>query len=440
MDFRKIGLTLGTAAFVVLATLAGACGPAKEGARCQATKECDTGLRCVDFVCKAALPQPEKTLEENTTDAEPIGEKKLSLVPKNPSPPPKKPSPTPEEAVSKPEEAVSNPEEAVSTPEEAVSNPEPKPESNPESSTGITLYDLLDPNSAQVAQEGALVELGQVVMMSPPSRLTATLDLFFVQETQPRQSSYRYGGIAVVFERDKIQLGTLSVGSRIAIKGRLTRYRTVDWKANCTTDTDCTNAVRNRCADVFDKQTSAVVKRCSSSPSVPQIELSQVPNVVGAGPVPTPEEVQLTDINKDGITAQAYLGVYLEVKQVQVTNRNPDDPSDFGEFLVASTNNLNEGLRIDDQINTIAYTGAKFCGCGTGNQPDNTYCLPGDTCQCVGAQVCGGTKRGCCFAQGTQPSQDTRSQGDTFAFIRGVLYFSFGNYKLLPRTPVDMQK
>ncbi|MCK6509237.1 hypothetical protein L6R29_04605 [Myxococcota bacterium] len=440
MDFRKIGFALGTAAFVVFVALAGACGPGKEGARCQATKECDTGLRCVDFVCKASLPQPEKTLEEASADAEPIGEIATDASPEEAISNPEEAISNPEEAVSNPEEAISNPEEAVSNPEESVSNPEPQPESNPESSTGPTLYDLLDPTSSQIGQEGATVEISQVVMMSPASRLAATLDLFFVQEPQARQGSYRYGGIAVVFERDKIQIGTLSVGSRIAIKGRFTRYRTVDWAANCTTDADCTNAQKNRCSDVYDKKTSSVVKRCATAQSVPQIELSQTPSVVGAGPVPAPEEVKTSDINKDGTTAQAYLGVYLEVKQVQVTNKNPDDPSDFGEFLVAPTNNLNETLRIDDQINTIAYTGAKFCGCGTGNQPDNTYCLPGDTCQCVGAQVCGGTKRGCCFAQGTQPSQDTRSQGDTFASIRGVLYFSFNNYKLLPRIPTDMQK
>ncbi|MEM9691571.1 MAG: hypothetical protein AAGA56_03435, partial [Myxococcota bacterium] len=98
-----------------------------------------------------------------------------------------------------------------------------------------------------------------------------------------------------------------------------------------------------------------------------------------------PLEPELVDIAvfADDATAEPYEGVLIRIASPTVTDENPDAPDDFDEFEVDGT------LRVDD---------------GAFDGLDNTYAL------------------------NTQ-----------FAQLIGVVHYSFGNFKLLPRGADDLQ-
>lgn len=124
-----------------------------------------------------------------------------------------------------------------------------------------------------------------------------------------------------------------------------------------------------------------------------QIQLSSLTSLtIKAGTeVAKPVVVKPADVNsKTAAKAAAYEGVIIQVENVEVSNANPDAPSDYKEFSVALSTALTDELRIDDLF-------------------DASY-VP------------------------------NRKKGDKFKSITGPLLFTFGNYKITPRNPADLVK
>ncbi len=101
---------------------------------------------------------------------------------------------------------------------------------------------------------------------------------------------------------------------------------------------------------------------------------------LGPGIAPLPE-LLTTEILGDPELAEPWESTLVQISDLTVTDANPDEPQDFGEFVV------NDNLRVDDLIFTIT--------------PDPEL-------------------------------------GTTFDVIIGVLNFSFGNFKLEPRSVLDV--
>jgi hypothetical protein len=96
-----------------------------------------------------------------------------------------------------------------------------------------------------------------------------------------------------------------------------------------------------------------------------------------------PIDVEPAEVATGGALAEAYESMLVRVTNVSVTNPNPDLPKDYDELAVTS------GLRIDD---------------GLFPDLDNAY-----------------------------------PAGTSFASIAGILEYSFGNSKLLPRRAADLE-
>ena len=94
---------------------------------------------------------------------------------------------------------------------------------------------------------------------------------------------------------------------------------------------------------------------------------------------------------------EAWESMLLQFDSVYVISNNPDDPSNFGEFSVHTDSSMAVGLRSDDI------------------SPD-------------------------LFSNGTTGLFNTDSLTDKqfLSYLRGVLTFSFGNWKLLPRNRTDI--
>ena len=100
----------------------------------------------------------------------------------------------------------------------------------------------------------------------------------------------------------------------------------------------------------------------------------------------SPRVVSAADIATGGPLAAELEGMLVRVENVEVTNANPDAPMNFDEFAVTG------GLRVDDYI----------------------------------------------LDNGTNDMMPAYTVGTRFRSITGVLYFSFGNMKLVPRSPADL--
>jgi hypothetical protein len=97
----------------------------------------------------------------------------------------------------------------------------------------------------------------------------------------------------------------------------------------------------------------------------------------GTADLPAPQvAADACDVATDGVSAEAWESMRVEVQDLSVTDANPDAPEDYGEFEV------NSCLRVDDQLTDVL--------------------VP-------------------------QPAVDT-----TFSTLRGVLTYSYGHHKLEP--------
>ncbi len=113
-------------------------------------------------------------------------------------------------------------------------------------------------------------------------------------------------------------------------------------------------------------------------------------SVVSARGAPYPYVEVTTDAMQDVPTAEAHEGMLLRFNNVEITNVNPDAPSNFGEWSF-QTVGTTAAVRADDQSRGIA---SSFNG--------------------------------------------TLSVGSRYDYIQGVWSFSFGNWKLLPQVESDL--
>ena len=117
----------------------------------------------------------------------------------------------------------------------------------------------------------------------------------------------------------------------------------------------------------------------------------------GSGAPYAYKEVSTAVFNGSGgaAAAEQHEGMLVSFSDVTVVATNADAPSGpFGEFLVSSDGTVGNAFRVDDYSNAITYGG---------NDP---------------AEIV--------------------SEGDVLDFVRGPVYFSFGNYKLAPATEDDI--
>lgn len=92
------------------------------------------------------------------------------------------------------------------------------------------------------------------------------------------------------------------------------------------------------------------------------------------------------------LQAEAYESMLVEFQNAVVTDTNPDGNSNFGEWQINTNPQATSGLRVDDYAEDVPF------GFNT----------------------------------------DSMSLGQQLGFIRGILWFSFGNEKLLPRNQADI--
>jgi len=149
--------------------------------------------------------------------------------------------------------------------------------------------------------------------------------------------------------------------------------------------------------------------------SITQIGTTSDPAVVttlGTGkPLPDPEEIttdEIDDLNNGSVQAEQWEGVLVKYVDVEVTDENadglpgPDEGSggnrNFGEMLVRDAMSVHE-TRVELQDGTHQY---------------HNY-----------------------WANELQGEPIRIREGDTFDELIGILWYSFGNYKLLPRKDDD---
>ncbi|TNE48894.1 MAG: hypothetical protein EP343_13480 [Deltaproteobacteria bacterium] len=424
-----------------LGLLVTSCGPAGPGEKCETDPDCVGGYSCVKGTCKtktiivypdAPPAQEPKAGEEPSTGAEGNAGTEASLESTSGTESTgAEPTAGPESAGPEPTtDAATGPEQGTGP--ESTTGPEQPPQDTPPASA-LSLYEMNDPNLGKQPKNNDPVATTPVVVTTVAVRLSNTLNAFFVQEEKQRNGSFQYGGMMVVYERTKYPTLQASLGTLYKLQGTFLDYRSVDWQSTCTSDADCsTQTERTACKEVYDNQTQQTSKKCVSGVGMPQIQLTAAPTWAGNTQPPAPTVVKTSDVRNGGSLAIPYRSVLLEVKNVTVTNANPDEPRDYGEFSVSDSGSSND-LRVDDMINTILYTGSKFCfGCSSKPvQPDDSYCLPGDTCNCKGSD-------GRCYSGNA--TSDQRSKGDTFRSVVGVLRYANGHFKLNPRLPTDLQK
>jgi predicted extracellular nuclease len=116
-----------------------------------------------------------------------------------------------------------------------------------------------------------------------------------------------------------------------------------------------------------------------------ELTAPEVSRVGAAAAPPSPLVVNPAEVATAGARAEPLESMLLRVENVTVTAANPDAPMQFDEFELAG------GLRVDDFI-----------------------------------------------LDGVNDGQPTYAMGTAFTSITGVLYYSFGNHKLTPRTPSDL--
>ena len=96
-----------------------------------------------------------------------------------------------------------------------------------------------------------------------------------------------------------------------------------------------------------------------------------------------------TDVLQDDAVAEAHEGMRLLFDDAIVTNLNPDAPiGPFGEFTVSSDGTAENSVRVDDRSNGISFT--------------------------------------------DDDAATVFSVWERLDFIQGILWYSFGNFKLMP--------
>lgn len=119
-------------------------------------------------------------------------------------------------------------------------------------------------------------------------------------------------------------------------------------------------------------------------------------------PLPAPHYVSTSNVGtlaKGTVSAEQWEGVLIKYENLTVTNSNADGASNFGEMLAADQSNVSTRVELQE-----------------GNHPYHNLWNPG---------------------LDSIPGNIRIRTGDTFVELRGVLFYSFGNYKLVPRKEDD---
>ena len=111
-----------------------------------------------------------------------------------------------------------------------------------------------------------------------------------------------------------------------------------------------------------------------------------------AAPVPQALQVPIDSITGSAAYAEQYEAMLLEFNDVYIVDDSADAPSHFGEFFVNHDLADASGLRVDDYSTRIPY----------------------------------------------EFTTDSIAEDDFFDYVRGVLFYSFSNWKLLPRDFNDL--
>lgn len=114
-----------------------------------------------------------------------------------------------------------------------------------------------------------------------------------------------------------------------------------------------------------------------------------------------------TDLLQDQTIAEAHESMMLQFDNVTVTTQNADSPDDdtgnnFGEWAISSDGTPENQLRVDDASAAIP------------SDPSSSDGVPAGF------------------------NYETIVEGAVYTFHRGVLSYSFGNYKLIPESPDDI--
>lgn len=116
--------------------------------------------------------------------------------------------------------------------------------------------------------------------------------------------------------------------------------------------------------------------------------------VVSTGGANLDPVVVTTDVLQDRAIAEAHEGMLLRIEDPVVTADNADAPSTFGEFAISSDGTDANSIRVDDASGLLEYTG---------NDPSSVF-----------------------------------TTGERLDFVQGVLWYTFGNYKLIPQSFDDI--
>jgi hypothetical protein len=117
--------------------------------------------------------------------------------------------------------------------------------------------------------------------------------------------------------------------------------------------------------------------------------------VVSTGANRIPAKVITTNVLADKDLAEAYEGMLIEIDDPVILSTNADAPSGpFGEFLISSDGTIANALRVDDVSTGLRYTG---------NDPGTVFAV-----------------------------------GQRLDYVRGVLWYTFSNFKMGPGSFSDI--
>ncbi len=118
-------------------------------------------------------------------------------------------------------------------------------------------------------------------------------------------------------------------------------------------------------------------------------------------------KVLTTDVLLDESIAEGHEAMMLQFDNVTITTRNADSPGDptgnnFGEWAISSDGTVESQLRVDDGSDAIPGDPGAFDGVPEGY------------------------------------NYEAINRWATYSFHRGILSYSFGNWKLIPESPADL--
>ncbi len=228
-----------------------------------------------------------------------------------------------------------------------------------------------NPDGTAVVGRCVQVELSGLIVTASGGYVSNNLRSLWVQD--PSDSDRRFAGIKVVYNRNQL-LDVPVAGERVDVLGEAIEYR-----------------------------------------GGMQIQYPTITRLGSATPI-DPAEVDPFDLGQSSVSARAYAGSLVRIRNVSVTTPCVADEldRDHGEWVV--TGGVSIGTAFDYTYNGDIRPSGVICVDGSG--------LPTGACSC---------------AARSRPN-DLRTLGDLFTALTGVLDFSFGAYHLEPRGDFDLER